>query len=464
MTSRSIASLLLAGAAVAGSVAPAAAQQDVLRRKMVAATVRVIVDPAGTGSGVILGKGNYVATNLHVITDGSTGRISSSIRVAAMVGGQVKVVSAREIWHAEPARRDVAILELAEQFTDAAPPMSLSAMQTDQVWAVGFPGVTDLARISDAGSATDGADAAQRTVRNFFEALTHPTPELLQPTVNLGTVARVHDTIRDFGGARVVQHQAPINKGNSGGPLFDNCGALLGLNVAKTDLSRATEEIAQGTNFAIHTSEVQAGLRQLHIPFTSAPHCEPARESEGGVGWPIWMALGLSLAVAVAALAITVTPRGRSAVRQVSQRWSPSRRMPEVPGRGAAPPIAPVPPPPPLEPHAQAMYGLRCLAGEFEGLDLTIGDEPVTIGRDPTLRGLVFTSDRSSAISKRHCEVRVDRARRQIMLTDLNSSNGTFLADGSRLTAYAARALHAGDRFYLASPDIMFELTSPLGR
>src|SRR5438552_3311503 len=61
----------------------------------------------------------------------------------ARVAGHVKVAEATAVWHAPPAARDVVILRMSAPFLDAAPPISVAAAQTDQVWAVGFPGVSD---------------------------------------------------------------------------------------------------------------------------------------------------------------------------------------------------------------------------------------------------------------------------------------------------------------------------------
>lgn len=425
-------------AGIAGAGVRVDAQNEATRRRMIAATVRIInehpvivrgEETISTGSGVLLGHGEYVATNWHVVDANRDGRFDGPMTVAAIVDGKVRTTQATEVWHAEPLQRDVIILRLAEPFPYAAPSISLSAAQADQVWAVGFPGVSD-----DFTSGTGGRDQRMR--------------ELLQPTMNLGTIARVNESAANFGGARVIQHQVPLNHGNSGGPLFDACGSLVGLNVAITE--------AQGTNFSIHVAELDRGLRARGIPFTTTSHCDSQKETvtAGGTPWPIWLALALSMAVAGTALAMSMTPRGRAVVRQVSQRWSPSRAMPPVPTPQHVPPV-PMPPPVPRASGGR----LRCLSGEFAGLELEISDELITLGRDPMIRGLVFLSEPSSSISKRHCELRYDPAIGRVTLTDLNSSNGTFAADGSRLAPYAPRALRDGDRFYLASKSAMFELS-----
>lgn len=66
---------------------------------------------------------------------------------------------------------------------------------------------------------------------------------------------------------------------------------------------------------------------------------------------------------------------------------------------------------------------------------------------------------RSGEISKRHCLVNYDAARRVFLLKDTWSSNGTALGDGSRMTTGQALELPPGSPFYLASESVLFEVT-----
>jgi hypothetical protein len=105
-------------------------------------------------------------------------------------------------------------------------------------------------------------------------------------------------------------------------------------------------------------------------------------------------------------------------------------------------------------PRAPVLRGVR---GEFAGLELELGEEPVIIGRDPRVSQLVFVAD-APAISGRHCSVRFDPARRAVVLEDLWSTNGTFRASGERLRPGEPALLRSRDEFCLGDRDVAFEV------
>jgi S1-C subfamily serine protease len=60
-----------------------------------------------------------------------------------------------------------------------------------------------------------------------------------------------------------VQISAPVQPGNSGGPLIDRNGAIAGVVVSKIDAAKVFEhtgDIPQNINFAIKTSILKAFL------------------------------------------------------------------------------------------------------------------------------------------------------------------------------------------------------------
>jgi hypothetical protein len=59
-------------------------------------------------------------------------------------------------------------------------------------------------------------------------------------------------------------------------------------------------------------------------------------------------------------------------------------------------------------------------------------------------------------VSNIHCELKVVNG--MIMLTDKNSSSGTFLSDGTRLTPETPYTLTRRGGFYLASRENLFEI------
>ena len=54
---------------------------------------------------------------------------------------------------------------------------------------------------------------------------------------------------RTIDGVKYVQHEAPISTGNSGGPLINKYGEVIGINTMYVNN-------AQNLNFAIHLSEL----------------------------------------------------------------------------------------------------------------------------------------------------------------------------------------------------------------
>ncbi|CAI6068430.1 FHA domain-containing protein [Cohnella sp. JJ-181] len=97
------------------------------------------------------------------------------------------------------------------------------------------------------------------------------------------------------------------------------------------------------------------------------------------------------------------------------------------------------------------------LSGEFAGASYRLADRPLAIGRDGHQCELVFP-DGHAEISRKHCTVSYDSARRVFSLVDHGSSNGTYLRDGTRLAAGAARELRPGDRFALPGGEQWFEV------
>jgi serine protease Do len=68
--------------------------------------------------------------------------------------------------------------------------------------------------------------------------------------------------------ANVIQISAPVQPGNSGGPLFDQYGRVIGVVVAKLDAAKVaglTGDIPQNVNFAIKAEKVLDLLKKNKI-------------------------------------------------------------------------------------------------------------------------------------------------------------------------------------------------------
>ncbi|HEU5348940.1 MAG TPA: trypsin-like peptidase domain-containing protein, partial [Ktedonobacterales bacterium] len=78
------------------------------------------------------------------------------------------------------------------------------------------------------------------------------SPVGLQSTVTTGIVSALHRTLPGYGGQMIediIQTDAAVNPGNSGGPLVNSSGEVIGINVAVV-------QQAQGLSFAIPINTV----------------------------------------------------------------------------------------------------------------------------------------------------------------------------------------------------------------
>ena len=71
---------------------------------------------------------------------------------------------------------------------------------------------------------------------------------------------------------------------------------------------------------------------------------------------------------------------------------------------------------------------IRILGGALAGMEVPVSAR-VVLGRDPASAQIVFPSE-DTAVSRRHCEIRFDRAAALFEIRDLGSRNGTFVANG----------------------------------
>ena len=207
-------------------------------------TVVNLETPRGLGAGVIVDPRGIVVTNFHVIADAlaepRTGLFGAAAprdapRVTARFGNDRKVPA--EVLVADPGE-DLAVLRLrpadsGERFAAAELGSSASLAVGQEVFAVG-------------------------------------NPFGLQHTVTRGIVSAV-DRVGILDDRQpVIQLDASINLGNSGGPLFDLQGRLVGIVAAR-------RQQAQGIAFALPINHVRGFLRAAADP-------DAARSGTIGVG------------------------------------------------------------------------------------------------------------------------------------------------------------------------------------
>ena len=169
-------------------------------------------EPMGAGSGFVITPDGYVLTNSHVVLD------APRIDVTFMNGD----------------RRKAGLIGLDES-TD------LAVICVD---ASGLP------------YASLGESAGLRVGQLVIAA---GNPYGFQSTVSTGVVSALGRSLRTRQGRlieNIIQHTAPLNPGNSGGPLLDSRGRVIGINTAIIAM-------AQGIGFAIPADTARTVVSQL---------------------------------------------------------------------------------------------------------------------------------------------------------------------------------------------------------
>ena len=78
---------------------------------------------------------------------------------------------------------------------------------------------------------------------------------------------------------RTALPRSPVQPGNSGVPLLDASGHVIGVVVAKLDalrMARLTGDVPQNVNFAVHWSTVRAFLDEKGVDYQQAPSSSPS--------------------------------------------------------------------------------------------------------------------------------------------------------------------------------------------
>lgn len=106
----------------------------------------------------------------------------------------------------------------------------------------------------------------------------------------------------------------------------------------------------------------------------------------------------------------------------------------------------------PMEQKVPPNYQCKGIDGSYKQAVFPL-DIELVFGRDYHVANIIFESEK---ISRQHCRLSVAGGR--ICLTDLGSSNGTFLADGTRCKPNTPYTLRKGECFYLVDKSEMFKI------
>jgi S1-C subfamily serine protease len=194
---------------------------------------------ASTGSAFPVSPSGFLLTNNHVV------RECDQVQVHL---GSTRYVVAQVVF-ADDAN-DIALLKVASPLATAvAVRIGVPVRPGDDVVAVGFP-LTGL--LAD------------------------------QPNVTTGSVSALAGVGDD---SRYLQITSPVQPGNSGGPLFDISGHLIGIVSAKLSYKAGLEasgQIPENVNFALNASVIRSFLDAHSVRYATAR--SDSAMSKGAVG------------------------------------------------------------------------------------------------------------------------------------------------------------------------------------
>ena len=337
------------------------------------------------GTGFFVGEAGkepqYIVTNCHVVEE-------FILAGKALGGGELHVRFDKDD-EAEAylvdydAEKDVAILRLAEA-TGKRVSLQMRVPQEDslgsEAYAAGYPAAADL---------------TVTAVNSFSQK---------DATVTTGSISRF---LTESGtGRKLIQTDASLGGGNSGGPLIDGSGAVIGINTAGSKLD-------SNLFYAVSVGEVLPLLDKNSIPYSLAP------ETKSGGSTMLYVGIGAAAVAVIAILAVVLIKKKKA----------------------------------PAAPKGQEAKGtpvLRSMAPQHGGMVVQLHGQPVQIGRDGAVCRLVY-QDGTPGVSGRHCQVSFEQG--QFVLTDLNSTYGTFLSNGQRVAPSSPVTLPPKSSFYLGEAD-----------
>lgn len=393
------------------------------------------------GSGFAIGKQDepvsYIVTNAHVVVDRyaeymSLDSTSAKFDVNSRKADEVRVYfsyGANDFMRAQiyyvNEKKDICILKLP-QATDKRNPLVICRSENinmdDEFAALGFPGDSDI-----------------------FMDNTGLSYDINDITMTRGAISRKST---DQNGVQVYLIDVDIRSGNSGGPLVNSKGEVVGINTYSVGKSK----------YAVVIDELLAAVNRDVVPYTLSTEVSDTAETESEISLPSETAEttqtvtepagnkssgGMDIVVTIIAAAFAVLCIALIVVLVMKNKKGSSAPSP-APAAGSAVPEVGVS-------HTASITGIK---GVMAGRSFPISGSAV-IGRNPEKCTICFPVN-TQGISGLHCEIRQNGSVYEII--DRGSSCGTFLGSGQKLAENVPTALPSGMYFYLGSTEQLFQI------
>lgn len=347
-----------------------------------------------SGTAFAVSSEGYYLTNVHVVLDLEHGAKPARKMYILTKDGKYEA----EIAWLEPDL-DLALVK-SETLKRAPLVFANSVMEGDKTTALGYPGAAD-----------QGLD----------DSFVHVTE-------NHGGISRIikRKLLTDHK-VKTVQIDTPINHGNSGGPLVNQCGEVVGINE-----STAGND-SEGIYFAVHKDEAIKFMKEHSVQYEISKNeqCVYVDESINNElnsrNTKIIIFVILSLLI-VLLIVYVLLKKSKPTDTMISRLVNRKIREKES--------IAP----------RESSVLLRPLK---QGQPITVGHHSVTVGRSS--RAQIRLS--SPEVSGRHLTLEVRGG--VLYVTDLGSTNGTYI-DGRKLAPNTSEPLSPNQKLIIGSEDVIY--------
>ena len=194
-------------------------------------------EATATGTGIIMSEEGYIITNAHVIYDNS-----SQYRMG--LAKEVKIVLNPNYYEGEES--DLTLTATIVGY-DVAEDIAVLKVNTDINLTVAEFGDSDEMRVGE-----------------LVVAIGNPLGFELFGSVTTGIVSALDRKVTiNEKSMRLIQTDTAINSGNSGGPLINSYGQVVGINSSKISSSYYSESSVEGLCFAIPMSHAKDIINDL---------------------------------------------------------------------------------------------------------------------------------------------------------------------------------------------------------
>lgn len=380
----------------------------------------------GWGTGFFVGEPNenpeYLITNHHVISDFLDCGAGEAVDVELTDGSVVSVKAKVRVYFSSNDyveayvidyndTKDIALLKLAEP-TEKRSAIPLCSPTDDMIgstaYCVGYPGLSDN-EIIDATTNWGKTDVS----------------------VTTGTVSRF---VTSSGtGVRRIQTDAVIQHGNSGGPMVNGDGAVIGINTLYVSSDSETNY------YAVSIDEVIPMLNNNSVTYTMAGDWKSGKGLAGNKSLIIGIVAAVVLVIMIIVI-IALVSSSKKKQAQPGMQGAMPQNMPDAAMNPMPQQAAPMPQP------RQAV--VRSMSPQHNGVSYPVGQAPILIGRDAANCAIAFREG-TPGVSGRHCSVAWNPDTEEFLVTDLRSTYGTFLMNGQRLEPNVPYHLKSGESFYV---------------